>query len=136
GNSGVGRPGMDGSTIDVVDLQQRKLTATIDLGKPLRPHRAEWGTDGMLYVTAELGNAVDVIDLNMCKVVAEIPSGQKEMYMLVISPNGKRAYTSNVSAGNISVLDLAKRNLITTILIAKSVQRISISPDNRQMFTH
>ena len=30
GNSGVGRPGTDGSTIDVVDLQGRKLAATID----------------------------------------------------------------------------------------------------------
>jgi len=36
GNSGVGRPGTDGSTIDVIDLQERKLAATIDLGKPLR----------------------------------------------------------------------------------------------------
>ena len=136
GNSGVGRPGTDGSTIDVVDLQQRKLTATIDLGKPLRPHRAEWGTDGMLYVTAELGNAVDVIDPNTRKVVAEIPSGQKETHMLVISPDGKRAYTSNVGAGSVSVLDLAKRSLITTILVAKSVQRISMSPDGGQVFTH
>src|SRR5213076_2835658 len=54
GNSGVGRPGTDGSTIDVIDLQGRKLAATIDLGKPLRPHRAEFGPDGLLYVTAEL----------------------------------------------------------------------------------
>src|SRR5438046_10346034 len=37
GNSGVGKPGTDGSTIDVIDLQERKLAATIDLGKPLRP---------------------------------------------------------------------------------------------------
>ena len=34
GNSGVGKPGTDGSTIDVIDLQERKLAATIDLGKP------------------------------------------------------------------------------------------------------
>src|SRR5713101_1890129 len=32
GNSGVGRPGTDGSTIDVIDLQERKLAATINLG--------------------------------------------------------------------------------------------------------
>ena len=75
GNSGVGRPGTDGSTIDVVDLRERKLAATIDLGKPLRPHRAEWGPDGMLYVTAELGNAVDVLDPSTRKIVAEIPTG-------------------------------------------------------------
>src|SRR2546429_934204 len=110
GNSGVGRPGTDGSTIDVVDLQARKLAATIDLGKPLRPHRAEWGPDGMLYVTAELGNAVDVLDPNTRKVVAEIPTGQQESHMLVISPDGRRAYTANVGAGSVSVLGLDRKS--------------------------
>lgn len=136
GNSGVGRPGTDGSTIDVVDLQERKLAATIDLGKPLRPHRAEWGPDGMLYVTAELGDAVDVLDPDTRKVVAEIPTGQKESHMLVISPDGRRAYTANVGAGSVSVLDLTKRSLITTISVAKTVQRISISPDGKWVYTH
>ena len=136
GNSGVGRPGTDGSTIDVVDLQERKLAATIDLGKPLRPHRAEWGRDGMLYVTAELGNVVDVLDPSTRKIVAEIPTGQKESHMLVISPDGRRAYTANVGAGSVSVLDLAKRSLIATIPVAKMVQRISISPDGKWVFTH
>jgi YVTN family beta-propeller protein len=136
GNSGVGRPGTDGSTIDVVDLQARKLMVTIDLGKPLRPHCAEWGPDGMLYVTAELGDAVDVLDPNTRKVLAEIPTGQKESHMLVISPDGRRAYTANVGAGSVSALDLAKRSLITTIPVAKTVQRISISPDGKRVFTH
>jgi len=136
GNSGVGRPGTDGSTIDVVDLQERKLAGIIDLGKPLRPHRAEWGPDGLLYVTAELANAVDVVDPTTRKVVAEISTGQKESHMLVISPDGRRGYTANVGAGSVSVLDLAKRSLITTIPVAKVVQRISISPDGRRVFTH
>jgi YVTN family beta-propeller protein len=136
GNSGVGRPGTDGSTIDVVDLQGRKLAATIDLGKPLRPHRAEWGPDGMLYVTAELANAVDVLDPSTRKIVAEIPTGQKESHMLVISPDGRRAYTANVGAGSVSVLDVGKRSLITTIPVAKMVQRISISPDGKWVYTH
>jgi YVTN family beta-propeller protein len=136
GNSGVGRPGTDGSTIDVIDLQERKLTATIDLGKPVRPHRAEWAPDGLLYVTAELANAVDVVDATTRKVVAEIPTGQKESHMLVISPDGQRGYTANVGAGSVSVLDLAKRSLIATIPVAKMVQRISISPDGKRVFTH
>ncbi len=136
GNSGVGRPGTDGSTIDVIDLQERKLVASIDLGKPLRPHRAEWGPDGLLYVTAELTNAVDVVDPATRKVVAEIPTGQKESHMLVISPDGRQAYTANVGAGSVSVLDLTKRSLIATIPVAKAVQRISISPDGKRVFTH
>ena len=136
GNSGVGKPGTDGATIDVIDLHDRKLTATIDLGKPLRPHRAEFGPDGLLYVTAELAKAVDVIDPATRKVIAEIPTGAIESHMIVISPSGKRAYTANVAAGSVSVLDLEQRSLVTVIPVAKTVQRISISPDGKRFFTH
>jgi YVTN family beta-propeller protein len=136
GNSGVGRPGTDGSTIDVVDLQERKLAATIDLGKGLRPHRAEFGPDGLLYVTAEIANAVDVVDPSTGKVLAEIPTGQKESHMLVLSPDGRRGYTANVAAGSVSVLDLSNRSLVTAIPVARTVQRISISPDGLRVFTH
>ena len=136
GNSGVGKPGTDGTTIDVIDLHERKLAATIDLGKSLRPHRAEFGPDGLLYVTAELAKAVDVIDPATRKVIAEIPTGAPESHMIVISPDGRRAYTANVGAGSVSVLDLRKRTLITVIPIAKTVQRISISPDGKHVFTH
>jgi YVTN family beta-propeller protein len=136
GNSGVGRPGTDGSTIDVIDLQDHKLAGTIDLGKGLRPHCAEFGPDGLLYVTAELANAVDVIDPSTRKVLAEIPTGQAQSHMLVLSSDGRRAYTANVGSGSVSVLDLRKRNLVTTIPVAKTVQRISMSPDGLRVFTH
>lgn len=136
GNSGVGKPGTDGATIDIIDLQDRKLTATIDLGKPLRPHRAAFGSDGLLYVTAELAKAVDVIDPATRKVIAEIPTGAIESHMLVVSPDGRRAYTANVAAGSVSVLDLKQRTLVTVIPVAKTVQRISISPDGKRVFTH
>jgi len=69
----------------------------------------------LLYVTAELANAVDVIDPSTRKVLVEIPTGEPQSHMLVISPDGYRGYTANVSAGSVSVLDLAKRTLITTI---------------------
>jgi YVTN family beta-propeller protein len=136
GNSGVGKPGTDGATIDIVDLHERKLAATIDLGKPLRPHRAEFGPDGLLYVTAELAKAVDVIDPATRKVIREIPTGAIESHMIVISPDGRCAYTANVAAGSVSVLDLQQRALVTVIPVAKTVQRISISSDGKRVFTH
>jgi YVTN family beta-propeller protein len=136
GNSGVGKPGTDGTTIDIVDLHDRKLAATIDLGKPLRPHRAEFGPDGLLYITAELSKSVDVIDPASRKIIAEIPTGAMESHMVVLSPDGRRAYTANVAAGSVSVLDLQKRALVTVIPVAKTVQRISISADGKRVFTH
>jgi YVTN family beta-propeller protein len=136
GNSGVGRPGTDGATIDVIDIHERKLATTIELGKPLRPHFAQFGPDGMLYVTAELAQALDVVDPATKKVVAEIPTGAEQSHMFILSPDGRRAYTANVGAGSVSVLDLTKRALVTVIPVAATVQRISISTDGRQVFTH
>jgi YVTN family beta-propeller protein len=136
GNSGVGKPGTDGHAIDIIDLRERKLVASIDLGKPIRPHRAEFGPDGMLYVSAELDKALDVIDPSTRKVLAEIPTGASESHMFIISPDGSRAYTANVGPGSVSVLDLKNRSLITVIPIAKTVQRISITPDGKRVFTH
>ncbi len=136
GNSGVGKPGTDGSTIDVIDIGKRSLSGSIDLGKPLRPHRAEFGPGGLLYVTAELGNAIDIVDPATQKIVGEIPTGEPQSHMFVLSPDGRRAYTSNVGAGNISVLDVPGRKLLGVIPVAKVIQRISISPDGRRLFTH
>lgn len=136
GNSGVGRPGTDGDRIDIVDLKEGKLAGSIPLGKPVRPHCARFGPDGFLYVSAELTQAIYVVDVKARKVVGEIPTGAIESHMFVLSPDGKRAYTSNVHAGSVSVLDLEKRSLVTVIPVSKIVQRISITADGTRVFTH
>src|SRR5437762_5718782 len=40
GDSGVGRPGSDGRTLTVIDLNSRKPITTIDFKQPTRPHCA------------------------------------------------------------------------------------------------
>jgi YVTN family beta-propeller protein len=136
GNSGVGKPGTDGSTVQVIDIASGRAVNIIDLGKPVRPHCAKFGPDGMLYVSAELAKAVDVIDPRTEKIVAEVPTGQTDSHMFVLTPDGSRAYAANVFAGSVSVLDLRNRSLISTIPVAGEVQRISMSPDGRTVYTH
>src|SRR5579864_4930552 len=110
GNSGVGQPGSDGSTMDVVDLVTRRTIQTIDFGRGVRPHCAVIGPkDGLLYVTTELKQSVTIIDPRTFKIVGEIPTGQPESHMLAISPDGARGYTANVGPGTVSVLDIANR---------------------------
>lgn len=135
GNSGVGKPGTDGATIDVIDVGERKVSGSIQVGS-VRPHRAEFGPDGLLYVTGEVSNTVKIVDPAKQQVIGEIPTGAPQSHMIVISPDGKRAYTSNVGSGNISVLDIPARRLITVIPVAKTIQRISMSPDGTRLFTH
>ena len=44
GNSGVGLPGTDGRTLDVIDLSKRKVIHTIDFRHGVRPHCAVFNT--------------------------------------------------------------------------------------------
>ena len=136
GNSGVGMPGTDGSTIAVIDLGEHKLIHTIDFGRGVRPHCAVFGPkDGLLYITTELDKSIAVIDPQTFKLVGSVPTGQAESHMLAISPNGRYGYTANVGPGTVSVLDLAGRKTVTVIPVTGHVQRISITPDNRWVFT-
>jgi DNA-binding beta-propeller fold protein YncE len=136
GNSGVGQPGTDGQTIDVIDIASRRMVHTIDLGVPARPHCAMFGPkDGLLYVTTELEKAITLIDPKTNKIVGRIPTGQPESHMLAITHDGRRGYTANVGPGTVSALDLVARKTLTIIPISRQTQRISISMDDRYAFT-
>jgi len=95
----------------VIDLRERKLSARSTSGNRCGRTVAEFGLDGLLYVTAELANAVEVIDPATRKVLAEIPTGQPQSHMLVFSPDGRRGLHRNVGAGSVSVLDVANAAL-------------------------
>ncbi len=136
GNSGVGKPGTDGHEILAVDLPARRIAHVIDLGHGVRPHKALINpADGLLYVSAELDNAIIILDPKMLKVVGSVPTGEPQSHMFVLSPEGRRAYTANVSTGTVSVLDLQTRKVVTIIPVSKQVQRIAISNDGALVFT-
>jgi len=135
GDSGVGRPGSDGRTMDVIDLVTRQRVATVDFGGPQRPHHALFGSDGRLYVTAEVTNSIKVVDPRTQTVVDTLPTEQPESHMLVLSSDGKRAWTSNVGAGTVSAIDLAARTVTAVIHVAARAQRIALSADERWLFT-
>jgi YVTN family beta-propeller protein len=136
GNSGVGKPGTDGSTIDVIEIASRKVTGKIDFGHGVRPHCPLIGPkDGMLYVTTELDKTISIIDPKTLKIVGSIPTGQTESHMLVIAPDGKRGYTANVGPGTVSVLDMENRKTVAVIPVSGEIQRIAVSTDGKLVFT-
>lgn len=136
GNSGVGKPGTDGTQLAVIDIASRKLTGHLDFGHGVRPHCPVFGPkDGMLYVTTELDKTVSIIDPHTLKIVGTIPTGQPESHMLVISHDGRRGYTANVGPGTVSVLDMEARKTLAVIPISKTTQRIAVSPDDSMVFT-
>ena len=136
GDSGVGRPGTDGTKISVIDLETRKVIHTIDFGHGVRPHCAIYDkSSGMLYVTTELDKSISIIDPKTLKIVGSVPTGQEQSHMLVLSRDGSRGYTANVGPGTVSVLDMKARKTLAIIPISKNTQRIAISRDGSMVFT-
>jgi DNA-binding beta-propeller fold protein YncE len=136
GSSGVGKPGIDGTEMLVIDLASKKITGHVDFGHAVRPHLPVFDpASGMLYVTTELDKTVTVVDPKTLKIVGEVPTGQEQSHMLVLSHDGKLGYTANVGPGTVSVLDLVGRKTVVVIPVAGEVQRISISNDDKWVFT-
>ncbi len=135
GDSGVGKPGSDGSTMDVIDIASRKVVKTVSFGHGVRPHKALYDPSSkLLYVTTELDNTVTAIDPHTLKIVGTIPTGAAESHMLAITRDGRLGYTANVGPGSVSVLDMKARKTVTVIPVASTVQRISLSNDDKLVF--
>src|SRR5579864_5251221 len=136
GNSGVGKPGTDGTNMVAIDIASRKVTGNLDFGRGVRPHCPLFGPkNGLLYVTTELDKTISIIDPKSLKIVGTVPTGEPESHMLVLSHDGKRGYTANVGPGTVSVLDLDAKKTLAIIPISKTTQRIAISNDDKWVFT-
>jgi DNA-binding beta-propeller fold protein YncE len=136
GNVGVGKPGLDGHEMLIIDLPSRKIIGNIDFGHGVRPHLPVLDpARNLLYVTTELDHSVTIIDPKTRKILGSVPTGQPESHMLVLSHDGRRGYTANVGPGTVSVLDMVGRKTVAVIPISGETQRISISNDDRWVFT-
>ena len=136
GRTGVGKPGVDGHEMLVIDVPSHAVVGRVEFGHGVRPHLPVLDAKRhLLYVTTELDNAVTVIDTRTLKIVGKVPTGAEQSHMLVLSSDGTRGYTSNVGPGSVSVLDMVGRKTIAVIPVAGEVQRIAISDDDRWVFT-
>jgi YVTN family beta-propeller protein len=136
GDSGVGKPGTNGSNMVAIDIASRKIVGNLDFGRGVRPHCAQFGPkNGLLYVSTELDNSISIIDPKTLKVIGSVPTGQPESHMFIISHDGSRGYTANVGPGTVSVLDLDARKTLKVIPISSQTQRIAISVDDKMVFT-
>lgn len=111
--NGVAHPGTDGQLIRLIDLEKHAVVGTVDFGKGVRPHCAVIGPKNkLLYVTAELENAIEVIDPKTFKILYSVPTGQDESHMLIIASNGRYGYTANVGPGTVSASSFNNGNVV------------------------
>ena len=136
GNAGVGKPGTNGTHIEVFDVATAKPLGDIAFPHGVRPHKPIWDPQtGMLLVTSEIDKTVSIVDPKAMKVVGSIPTGAEESHMITLLPDGEKLYSANVGPGSVSVMDVPARKLLKIIPVSGNTQRISNSNDGRWVFT-
>jgi len=123
GNSGVGKaPAPMAQTIDIVDLQQRKLAASIELGKPFAtaPNLPSDPTACLLRQRRTRQRPSLSSIPHRVKSSPKLPPASPKSHMFRAKQRRPSAPTpQNVHVGTVSVIDIANRKLITTIPVAK-----------------
>ncbi len=123
-----------GNTITVLDLKQRAVKATFDLGSYTQPHGIWVSRDGTrVWVTCEGAQAVLELDAATGKILKSWKTNQQTSHMVVPTPDEKKLYVANISSGSVSVIDRSSGN-IATIPTGAGAEGIAISPDGREVW--
>jgi YVTN family beta-propeller protein len=125
-----------GNSLSIIDLAARKEIKRVELGPLFRPHGiVEAG--GKIYFTVEVNRAIARYDPASARVDWIMGTGQTATHMLVIMPDGRRAYTANIASDTVTAIELNAPpgpKQITQIGVGKQPEAIDISPDGRELW--
>jgi YVTN family beta-propeller protein len=93
------------NTITVIDLAARKALPPINLGALRSAHGLAFA-GGRLYFTAETNKVIGRYDPATQSVDWVLGTGQDRTHMVVASDSLDRIFTSNVSSGTISIIEM------------------------------
>ncbi len=143
GSFGIFRPGEPaktepGHTITVLDLKQRAVKGTFELGSYSQPHGIWVSRDGgQVWVTCEGAQAVLELDAATGKILRTWKTTQETSHMVVPTPDERKLYVANIGSGSVSVIARTKdagSGGVATIPTGAGAEGIAVSPDGREVW--
>jgi len=131
--SNAGTADKPGNTVSVIDVPTAKVTRTVDLGVNGRPNGLALAADGSLFVTTEASKSVVKLAAKDQSIESVYRTDQDGTHMVVLSPDGKRAYTSNRGSGSITAIDLATGKA-TSVPAGNGAEGIDVTPDGKELW--
>jgi YVTN family beta-propeller protein len=123
-----------GASIDLFDIASRARLRTIDLGPNQGPHGLVWLRDGRLIATTERSKSLTVVDTKAGDKVSAVATGQEGTHMVAVSPDGRLAYTANIPAGTVTVIDLAARRKLRDLAVGGRPEGIALARGGRELW--
>jgi len=116
-------------------IQKSGIISKMVNAKYYSPFNLATSPDGKyLYVVAEEGNALLVVNTEKNKVTKEIKVGVRP-HSVVLSRDGKTAYVSNQWSDNVSVIDLEKYIVTDTLETGGGPAGLILSADGNSLYS-
>jgi len=135
GNGQVGTNTKPGTQIAVIDVAARKLKGFIEIAPYLAPHGMMFDRAGQLWATAELSNAIVVIDPVRGVVVGGVQLGSHRTHFLAVTPDGAKVYVPHRQLKWVSVVEVETRREVKRIAnFSYECQGVAVAPDNNRVY--
>jgi YVTN family beta-propeller protein len=148
--------------LSVIDLVGQKALPDVDTGALNGPHGLA-SVGGKIWFTAEGAKAIATYDPAIGRIDWIMGTGQNRTHMIYVTPEQKQIYTTNVSSGTVSILELVNLPPMgpppgmrppagasppppgagqprtdwneTVIPVGKGDEGFDVSPDGRELWT-
>jgi YVTN family beta-propeller protein len=126
-----------GSSISVIHVAQMKELRRVELAPLMRPHGLVV-LGGKLYFTAEVNRAIARYDPTENKLDWLMGTGQNGSHMIVLTPDQRRIYTTNIGSDTITAFEFnavpPSGSKVTHVAVGKQPEAIDLSPDGREVW--
>jgi DNA-binding beta-propeller fold protein YncE len=122
-----------GKSITAIDLKQRRVKATFDLGEH-SAHDIRVSRNGrLLWLACARTQSILELDANTGQVLKTYKTNQEGSWFVEITPDERKFYTPNLEGKSVSVIDRASGN-VKVIPFEHAVYGIDITPDGKQVW--
>lgn len=122
-----------GKSITAIDLKQRRVRATFDLGTHAA-HDIRVSRDGRrLWLACAPTQAILELDSDTGKILKTYQTNQQGSWFVEITPDERKIYTPNLEGKSVSVIDRATGE-VKVISFEHAVYGIDITPDGKQIW--
>jgi DNA-binding beta-propeller fold protein YncE len=123
-----------GAGIDIFEVRTHRLLRKIDLSPNQGPHGLVWLPDGRLVATTERSQTLTIVDTRRSDKVSAIRTDQQGTHMVAVSPDLRRAYTANIPAGTVTVIDLKAGRKLRDLSVGGKPEGIAVTPDGSTLW--
>ena len=94
------------------------------------PHGLAVHPDGRtVYLTSEQKRLLIALDVESLEIAKQLSTGMDGSHMVVLSPDGSRAYITDRGSARVTVVDTARWAVVTHVPAGDGVEGIALTPD-------